>query len=82
MPGQLIGTTKYMSPEQARSESVSQPSDIFSLGLIFYELATGRHPFTASSLVGQLNAIIGDAPTRTCNFTSARCSLSSDIRIT
>ncbi len=62
MPGQLIGTTKYMSPEQARSESVSQPSDIFSLGLIFYELATGRHPFTASSLVGQLNAIIGDAP--------------------
>ena len=63
MPGQLMGTMKYMSPEQARSESVSHPSDIFSLGLIFYELATGRHPFTANSMVGLLNAIIADTPT-------------------
>jgi serine/threonine protein kinase len=63
MPGQLMGTMNYMSPEQARSESVSHPSDIFSLGLIFYELATGRHPFTANSPVGLLNAIIADAPT-------------------
>jgi eukaryotic-like serine/threonine-protein kinase len=35
MPGQLVGTMKYMSPEQARSESIGHPSDIFSLGLIF-----------------------------------------------
>jgi tetratricopeptide (TPR) repeat protein/tRNA A-37 threonylcarbamoyl transferase component Bud32 len=63
MPGQLLGTIKYMSPEQARSESASQPSDIFSLGLIFYELATGKHPFKASSLVALLNAIIAAAPT-------------------
>ena len=61
-PGQLMGTVKYMSPEQARGESVSYASDIFSLGLIFYELATGQHPFTAPSLVGLLNAIIADTP--------------------
>jgi serine/threonine protein kinase/tetratricopeptide (TPR) repeat protein len=63
MPGQLIGTLKYMSPERARSESVGHPSDIFSLGLMFYELATGRYPFMASSPIGLLNAIIADAPT-------------------
>jgi serine/threonine protein kinase len=64
MPGQLMGTIKYMSPEQARSESVSHPSDIFSLGLMFYELATGRHPFTASSPVGLLNAMDGGISAR------------------
>ena len=67
-PGQLMGTIKYMSPEQARGEAVSQPSDIFSLGLIFYELATGRHPFTAASLVGLLNAIIADTPAAPSHF--------------
>src|SRR5215470_1328263 len=62
-PGQLMGTVKYMSPEQARGETVSHPSDIFSLGLIFYELATGQHPFNAPSVVGLLNAIIAETPT-------------------
>ncbi|MFL6276417.1 MAG: protein kinase domain-containing protein [Blastocatellia bacterium] len=67
-PGQLMGTIKYMSPEQARGEAVSQPSDIFSLGLVFYELATGRHPFPATSLVGLLNAIIADTPGAPSHF--------------
>jgi serine/threonine protein kinase len=62
-PGQLIGTVKYMPPEQARSESVGPPSDIFSLGLILYELATGRHPFSATSMIGLLNGIVADTPT-------------------
>jgi TolB-like protein/Tfp pilus assembly protein PilF len=67
-PGQLMGTINYMSPEQARGEAVSQPSDIFSLGLVFYELATGRHPFPATSLVGLLNAIIADTPVAPSHF--------------
>ena len=61
-PGTLLGSTRYMSPEQARGESVSSPSDIFSLGMIFYEMATGRHPFTTDSILGTLNAITAQVP--------------------
>ena len=61
-PGTLLGSTRYMSPEQARGESVSHPSDIFSLGMIFYEMATGRHPFATDSILGTLNAITTQVP--------------------
>jgi predicted ATPase len=61
-PGMLLGSTRYMSPEQARGESVGAPSDIFSLGVIFYEMSTGRHPFATDSMLGTLNAITQEAP--------------------
>lgn len=61
-PGTLLGSTRYMSPEQARGESVSHPSDVFSLGMIFYEVATGRHPFATDSILGTLNAITSQVP--------------------
>ncbi|HWN98258.1 MAG TPA: protein kinase [Blastocatellia bacterium] len=61
-PGTLVGSVRYMSPEQARSENVSHPSDIFSLGMIFYEMATGRHPFATDSILGTLNAITTEVP--------------------
>src|SRR5262249_45975873 len=61
-PGTLLGSTRYMSPEQARGESVSYPSDIFSLGMIFYEIATGQHPFATDSILGTLNAITTQVP--------------------
>jgi predicted ATPase len=61
-PGTLLGSARYMSPEQARGESVSPPSDVFSLGQIFYEMATGRHPFATDSILGTLNAITGQVP--------------------
>jgi serine/threonine protein kinase/predicted ATPase len=61
-PGTIMGTVAYMSPEQARGESVSHPSDIFALGIVLYELATGRHPFKAETLVGYLHAITLQTP--------------------
>ncbi len=56
-PGQVLGTVAYMSPEQARGENSGAPSDVFSLGIIFYEMVTGRHPFRADSLITTLHAI-------------------------
>ncbi|MGE0130691.1 MAG: protein kinase [Blastocatellales bacterium] len=61
-PGALLGTVAYMSPEQTRGETVTHASDIFSLGIVFYELAAGRHPFKADSLVGMLHSINSQSP--------------------
>ena len=61
-PGTLIGTARYMAPEQARCEAVGSPADLFSLGIVLYELATGRHPFEAASALGTLNALIEQQP--------------------
>ena len=60
--GQVMGTAKYMSPEQARGEPAGPPSDIFSLGVVFYELVSGHHPFTAGTNVGYLHAITSQTP--------------------
>src|SRR5262249_38817272 len=53
-PGTRVGTLLYMSPEQARTEPVGTASDLFSLGVMLYELATGQHPFLADSEYGVL----------------------------
>lgn len=52
--GALVGTMEYMSPEQALAQNVDQRSDLFSVGLIFYELLTGATPFRADSALASL----------------------------
>ena len=61
-PGTLLGTVKYMSPEQFRGDIVEFSSDIFSLGVVLYELATGFHPFEADSHGKTVQAILTEAP--------------------
>src|SRR5262249_8115109 len=58
----LIGTVRYMAPEQARCEPVGSAADVFALGIVLYELATGRHPFEAASGLGTLHALVGQQP--------------------
>src|SRR5678815_2181478 len=57
-PGVVVGTMRYMSPEQAQGNQVTPASDMFSLGIVLYELAAGRHPFDASSDMAVLSSII------------------------
>jgi serine/threonine protein kinase len=75
-PGALLGTVRYMSPEQARGETASSASDIFALGIVLHELAVGKHPFSADSPVGVLHAIVAQAPLPPTRLTrkSRRCS--------
>src|SRR5215472_444473 len=61
-PGTILGTFRYMSPEQSRGEAASAASDIFSLGLVLYELVTGRHPFHSDSIIGVLHGIQSRIP--------------------
>ena len=63
-PGQVIGTLPYMSPEQICGDSVGTGSDIFSLGIVLYQLATGRHPFVQEHQQTQalVRALLVSAP--------------------
>ncbi len=61
-PGTLVGTMGYLSPEQACGEIVGLSSDVFSLGIVAYELATGTHPFLAPTQVAMLGAILTRDP--------------------
>jgi serine/threonine protein kinase len=60
--GQVIGTSAYMSPEQAQGQRIDHRSDVFSLGILLYEMATGVRPFTGDTAMAVLAAIVKDAP--------------------
>src|SRR5262249_58767666 len=60
--GKILGTVAYMSPEQADGEPVDQRSDIFSLGVVLFEMATGQRPFKGDSSVSVLSSVLKDTP--------------------
>ena len=62
IPGMVMGTVPYMSPEQVRGEELDSRSDIFSFGTVLYELLSGRRPFEAKSSAEVISAILTTQP--------------------
>ena len=74
--GQTVGTISYMAPEQLRGEPVDVRADLFALGILLYELATGVRPFKGRSSVDVTSAILRDAPPL---LTNVRPDLPSEL---
>jgi serine/threonine protein kinase len=60
--GRIVGTVAYMSPEQAEGKTLDSRSDIFSLGIVLYEMSTGERPFRGETTASVLSSIIKDTP--------------------
>ena len=74
--GRIIGTVAYMSPEQAQGKPVDARSDVFSLGILLFEMATGQRPFQGDTSMSVLSAIIKDTP---APVTDLRADLPRDV---
>ncbi|MCP3964571.1 MAG: protein kinase [bacterium] len=70
--GLMLGTVPYMAPEQVRGRTIGPRSDIFSLGIVLYEMSTGRRPFQGASAAELISAILREAPS---SVTALRPSL-------
>ena len=74
--GRILGTVAYMSPEQAQGKAVDARSDVFSLGILLFEMATGERPFKGDTNVSVLSAILKDTP---ASVTDLRQDLPRDV---
>lgn len=62
MPMGFVGSPRYMSPEQVQEDNITNQTDLFSLGIVMYELLTGKHPFMAESFSRLIHVIINEKP--------------------
>jgi len=74
--GQVVGTVPYMAPEQVRGEAIDSRTDLFALGVVLYEMTTGRRPFQGATPAVVLSAILRDPPD---GLSSSRADVPSDL---
>ena len=74
--GRIVGTVAYMSPEQAEAKPVDPRSDVFSLGVVIFEMATSQRPFKGDTQVSLLSSIIKDTPS---SLTDLKADLPRDL---
>lgn len=67
-PGMILGTTSYMSPEQALGEEAGSASDVFSVGVVLYEMIAGRRPFVGRTAADTLHRLTGQEPEPLARF--------------
>jgi eukaryotic-like serine/threonine-protein kinase len=70
-PGMVMGTALYMSPEQARGQALDGRTDIFSLGIVLYEMLTGSPPFDGATTIDVLAAVLNREPTPLTRYNAA-----------